>query len=136
MLKYICGILGVSTIIGGITTISMYIDRFEEMNCGDLQTGVGAGIVSLTGLLLNFVIYILGCCSSNLRKCFITLFSLGVIGSFAYNYYLYVNIENNCKDYYKEKKLWVFYNYFLVTLFFNSILILVIGILYCKQKKT
>lgn len=133
MLKYICGILGVSTIIGGISTITMYIDKFEEMNCGKLQNGVAVGIVSLAGLIFNFLIYILGCCGSNLRKCIMSLFGACVIASFTYNFYLYVDIEKNCKDYYKEKKLWVFYNYFLATLFFNSILIIGIGILYCKQ---
>ena len=102
------------------------------MNCGDLNKGVAVGLISILGLLLNFIIYLLGCCGSCFRKCIIGFFGICVIASFIYNYYLYVGIEKDCQDYYKEKKIWGFYNYYLVTLFFNSLFVIGISILYCK----
>ena len=130
----LCGLLGTTTITGGITTVIFYLHKFEEMTCGDLQKGVAVGLVSMLGLLLNFIIYLLGCCGSCSRKCIIIFFGVCVIASFIYNYILYIGIEKDCKDYYKDKNLWEFYNYYLVTLFFNAIFVIGISILYCKIK--
>ena len=128
-------ILGTSSFTGLLATGIYYIDKYEEMNCGNLQIGVAIGIGSLVALLINFLLYICTCCTSGFRKFILTICAISVVGSFIYNYYLYVGIEHNCKEYYEEKNIWDFYKYYMIILFVNTLLILGMGIAYCNIKK-
>ena len=125
------GLLSVCSITGLITSLVYYFHKYEELNCGDLRIGITVGIVSLVGLILSILLYLVTCCGSSLKKCFITLFSINVIGSFIYNLYLNHNITDNCRTYYEEKDIWVYYNYFMVSLCVNTILILGVFIARC-----
>ena len=131
---YICGgLLSLCSITGLITSLAYYFHKYEEITCGNLRYGVIVGIVSLVGLILSILLYLATCCGSSLKKCLITLFSINVIGSFIYNLYLNQNITDNCRTYYEEKDLWEYYNYFMVTLFVNTILILGVFISRCQM---
>jgi hypothetical protein len=135
LLKMFGIILGASSLTGLLTTGIYYIHKYEEMNCGDLQIGVAVGIGSLASLLINFLLYICTCCTSGFRKFIISICSLLVVVSFIYNFYLYIDIEDSCKEYYETKNIWDFYKYFIIVLSVNTLLILVMGIVYCNIKK-
>jgi hypothetical protein len=129
------GLLSLTSITGLITTLVYYYHKYEELECGNLRTGVVVGIIALVGQILSILLYLITCCSSTFKKFLIGLFSLNVIGSFIYNLYLNQDITNNCKEYYKEKDIWEYYNYFMVTLFVNSILIIGVFIAKCYISK-
>ena len=48
-------ILGTSSFTGLLATGIYYIDKYEEMNCGNLQIGVAIGIGSLVALLFSYI---------------------------------------------------------------------------------
>jgi len=133
LLKIFGYILGFSSFTGLLSTGIYYIHKFEEMDCGNLQVGVGIGIVSLLLLVSNFILYISTCCESVFRKFMLFLSGISVIVCFLYNFYLYEDIEKSCKEYYQEENIWDFYKYFMVTLFVNTLLVIGIIIAYCKS---
>jgi len=129
-LLLITGIISTGSIItGGISIVK----HFNDYSCGNLNYGILFGILSSVIFILNLLL----CAISCVKKSSLIIPSLCIIACIMYNVYLLDNISNVCKSYYQteNKKLWDFYTYYLISLIIEIILIIIIVLLNCCKKK-
>lgn len=119
---FLTGTITLGSIIGG----SVYLVKsYNDFNCDNINIGLITGIGSSIILLFNLILYCVNCVKSFIIP------SLVVIGALIYNCYLYNKLSNNCIEYYKEKDLWEFYNYYIFSLCLLVLFLIVFGLHKC-----
>ena len=133
-----CNLTGIILSLLSLTSFSvigynsyMIYEHKEDFSCGDLDNGF---IVGLAGYVLLFITSLFGL--SNYYR-ILVMGSMGLIGTFAYNIYLYTTISDSCKKYYyNNKELFWYYRVFFIMNIFTAILIVLYCILKCFTRKT
>lgn len=127
-----CGIINfIRTVFGTLSFVTLvisgyyYVNHYNELDCGDLQYGIGLGITSVFLFLVNILTYMSSC-----NKSWVVVFcGIFLIGSTIYNMYLYDQLDESCIQKYKEKKIWDYYVYLYVVMILLSIFALLFGLL-------
>ena len=110
------------------------LSKYEELDCDKLRNGIIYGCTSIFILIISLLSYLANCCQFNICiKFAILVSSLSILVSSGYNAYLYDNRSIECKNQYKEHDIEKYYNYFLIALLINSILIILIGLCLCMN---
>ena len=140
MLKYLLGLvlfcLALNSGAGTISTIYYISKNRDELDCDNLLNGIYFGVASICILAYTLVSFLYNCCSVNICcKFFTFISSLSILSATIYNLYLYSERSQECIDIYKEHDLEKYYNYYLLCLMINTILIIICGIImYCSKK--
>ena len=109
----------------------MIYEHKDDFSCSNLDNGF---IVGLAGYVLLFITSLFGL--SNYYR-ILVMGSIGFIGAFAYNIYLYLTISDSCKKYYyNNKELFWYYRVFFIMNIFTAILIVLYCILKCFTRKS
>jgi len=133
-----CNPLGIIVSLLAITSIGvvgynsyMIYENKEVFSCGNLDIGFIVGLAGYTTLFLSSIF--------GFNKCaaLLAIGSLAVIGTFAYNIYLYTTLSESCKTYYNSnEKLFWYYKSFIIVNIFTTLLILLYYSVQCIFRKS
>ena len=121
-----CNPLGIIVSLLAITSIGvvgynsyMIYENKEVFSCGNLDIGFIVGLAGYTTLFLSSIFGFNKCGCTAL----LAIGSLAVIGTFAYNIYLYTTLSESCKTYYNsnEKLFWYYKSFIIVNIFLTKI---------------
>ena len=94
----------------------IYIDEYEQFNCGNMKTCVTLAIISIFAFIVSFLMFISSSCFSCCYKILLIVSSLFVTFSFFYNFWYYNELSKECIQHYQDEDLWEFYNILLTIL--------------------
>ena len=94
----------------------VYIDEYNEFNCGNLKACVTLALIALILFAINFIMFISSCCTSTCYKILLFISCLFIGFATVFNIYYYNQISDECIEYYREEELWEYYNILLFTL--------------------
>ena len=118
---FLLGSISLSSLISA----GIYVyNNFEDYSCGNLNYGILVGIITLVYHIGNLFFFLISCT----KKISLIIPTLLIICASAYNVYLFDNLSDNCISHYRDLNplLWRFYIYFLIALFVNIILTIVL----------
>lgn len=123
IIALLTGVLSIGTLISGSVYCLKYYHKYD---CGNLNYGLLAGLVSIGILIFNIVLCSVNC----IKRVKLIIPIILVICSLIYNIYLFNKLSDYCLDdyyYLKHENLWDFYNYFIIALITIVSLIIIYG---------
>ena len=125
IINFIRTILGTLSFVTFVISGYYYVNHYEDLDCGNLEYGVGLGITSVLLFLVNILTYMSSCNKSWI----VILCGIFLIGSTIYNIHLYNQLDESCIQNYKSKNIWDYYVYLYVVMILLSIFALLFGFL-------
>ena len=104
-----------------ITTLGLggyfYGNHYQDLDCGDMRLAITLGLSSTILFLINIITYISSCN----KKWVVWICGLFLLGSTGYNIYIAENLDDECKQNYKDKNMWDYCIYMYIAMIVLSV---------------